>query len=268
MTFCAGCGSPNLDTDPTCRVCGRSLAEEPTAQPTNQPASMVAQPSGVATPSGFERASPAPPGPTTRADDAVPSFLRQQVRSVSPPSSNESTALITEHDLPEWIRQIAVEDARKLAAAKQEESAAAAALGSSMPSHFGRRALPGETLTSGPASSSWLNRKDAVAAAAGSAWDVTGAAPASRPARSPGEIAGNASSTAGKEASTADVMVGEVTPAPAKRSRGTRRAAAVATRDEPRTSPLAGLTGGDRKRLYLIAALVVALVLLLAVTVL
>lgn len=318
MNFCAGCGSPNLDTDANCRVCGRSLSETPTPQPTAtaarptgtgvaspepaaplpsggaEPPPPAARPglnaepvdpgppvspqratppqTGAATLSGFEGVPSPTAEPAARANDSLPSFMRPQTRAATAPPANESASLISEHDLPEWIRQIAADDAKRLAAAQEQEAAAAAALGSSMPSHLGRRPLPGETPTAGPASSSWLNRRDVVAGAAGAAWDVTGASAPSRPVVFPVEEAAHAqlSSPSSAVPAVEDVVVAEaIQAAPSKRRRrGPSVEKAAPTVGETRAKPRERVTGGDRTRLYLVAAIVVALVFALGMAVL
>jgi len=159
--------------------------------------------------------------------------MRPAGRAVTAVAATESASLISEHDLVDWIRQIAADDTRKLAEAQVQTAAAAPAPGSSMPSHFGRRALPGEPLTSGPASSSWLSSKDAVAGEAESAWDVTGVAPPSR-----------------------TVIVPDAVPA-----QPTASAEARPTRTD-------GVARGNPRQVYLVAAIIVAVLFMVAMTVL
>ena len=197
--------------------------------------------------------------------------MRPAARAATASAATESTSLISEHDLPEWIRQIAADDAKKLIEAQAHEEAAAVESGSSMPSHFGRRALPGETLTSGPASSSWLSRRDAVAGAAESAWDLTGAPPA-RPIAASADLAPPVATAApvGTSRDAVDVVVTDAVVAPSKRRR--LRAASVekpvSLSTEPRGNPLQGLTRGDPKRLYLILAIAVLLLAVVAMSLL
>lgn len=315
MPFCAGCGSPNLDSDATCRVCGRSLTGDPTPPPMSsaaQPADHIsataehapnpsptatavadapAAPScwprqtgalakpdrsaptvsvtlpstGVATPSGFESV-PAPyHQPNARPADDLPSFLRPAARAATVAASNESTSLISEHDLPDWIRQIAADDARKLAEAQVQEATGVGAVGSSMPSHFGRRVLPGETLTSGPALSSWLSRKDAVAGAAESAWDVTGAPPPSRSVTVPHAMPAQAAIPSEAMPMVTDVVVAETVSAPSwRRRRGSAEEKSVGTLRKAHPTPPQGAARGNPTRVYLLAAIVVALLIAVA----
>ena len=188
---------------------------------------------------------------------------------MTPPAANESTSLISEHDLPEWIRQIAAEDARKLAEAQVQESEAKVAASSSMPSHLGRRVLPGETLTGSPASSTWLNRKDAVAGAAGAAWDVTGATPPARSAGTPVEtyVPTQVATPAAGPPEATDVVVAESVVAPSKRRRRGSTVEQAVSIKAGAGKPLGGLSG-DRRRQYLVAAIVLALLVALAMTVL
>lgn len=318
MTFCAGCGSPNLDTDATCRVCGRSLTSDPappsaasgasqidqgssSAAPASSqtssatavadlPDAMMGWPSragapvepdrtfaaptvtrpttGVATPSGFESVPSAHRDPQALPPDDLPAFMRPAARSVAAPP-NESASLISEHDLPEWIRQIAADDARKLAEAQVQEAASVPASGSSMPSHFGRRALPGETLTSGPASSSWLSRKDAVAGAAESAWDVTGAAPPTRRTMFPDTVPSHSTAPSEAPPVATDVVVADTVAAPSRRRRrGSSDERVIATAQEARSAPSDGATRGNQRRAYLAAAIVLVLVLIVALSIL
>lgn len=317
MNFCADCGSPNLDTDAACRVCGRSLSSDPTPRPavtTDFPSDQVAAapehavppprlatavagspavPSawsrrteasaglgagaslpttrprtGVASPSGFSSASAPHAQPSARPDGGLPSFMRPQVRPATPSSADESTSLISEHDLPDWIRQLAADDAKKLAESQVEEATTAGKAASSLPSHLGRRALPRETLTSGSASTSWLVRRDAVAGAAEAEWDVTGKPQPSRPVGVPADVA-EPTPSPHHRMDTADIGATTSTPAPPLgRRRGRAGEKAVAAPREGRTHPLQRRSGGSSTRLYLIVAIVVALAFALAMTVL
>lgn len=321
MNFCPGCGSANLDTDAACRVCGRSLREDATAQPvatatqsgtdqslstaeagpaapggsTGWPAqagapvaqdrvvssAMPSRPAtGAATPSGFESA---PPPTQARSEGTLPSFMRSEARSTTSQAAVETASLISENDLPDWIKQIAADDARKAAAARVTEEGPGVA-GSSLPHHLGRRSLPGETLTGGPASSSWLNRRDAVAGAASSAWDAT-TPPAARPVHGVIPAQPPMAQTMPLAAETADGLslipgASETDAVPVtveKPSRHRRRGAEKSASTEARIvdSPAAetsakpsrglatGFAGADQKRLLLMAAVAVAVVVLL-----
>lgn len=319
MTFCAGCGSPNLDTDATCRVCARSLTGDPTPQPAASPAPPIdrvptsaepspapastatavadapAAPAGwtghtrapsepersiasqsntlpasaVATPSGFESLPAARHEPDMRPANEIPSFLRPTARPSTAAPSNESASLISEHDLPDWIRQIAADDARKLAEAQVQEAASVPAAGSSMPSHFGRRALPGETHTSGPAMSSWLSRKNAVAGAAESAWDVTGAAPPSRPVMFPDAMPARPTAPSDAPPVATDVVVAETVTAPSRRRRrGSTDETAVTVPREAIPTPSESTGRGNATRVYLLAAIVLVILVAAAMTIL
>lgn len=321
MNFCPGCGSANLDTDAACRVCGRGLHEEATAQPaasaapagafqpravaatdtgtqggpsgwpaqTGAPAEqdrvITTAPSsrpttGTATPLGFESAPTANPA---RSDGALPSFMRPAARGATAQPAVETTSLISENDLPDWIRQIAADDARKAAAALTTEEGPGGVAGSSLPNHLGRRSLPGETITGGPASSSWLNRRDAVAGAASSAWDATTPTPARpvgvvAPAQPAVSQAGSAATADGLSllpgATETDAVPVAADKPGKRRRRGARTsvAAETSTVDAPDTlgaaKPSRGLASGsagsDQRRLLLMVAAAVAVVLLLA----
>jgi len=183
--------------------------------------------------------------------------------------SNESASLISEHDLPDWIRQIAADDARKLAEAQVQEAASVPAAGSSMPSHFGRRALPGETLTSGPASSSWLSRKNAVAGAAESAWDVTAAAPPSRPVTFPDAMPAQPTAPSDAPPVATGVVVAETVTAPSRRRRrGTSEERVVETPKETRPTRTENAARGNSRQVYLVAAIVVAVLIMVAMNIL
>jgi hypothetical protein len=146
------------------------------------------------------------------------------------------------------------------------------AAGSSMPSHLGRRALPGETLTSGPASSSWLSRKDAVAGAAESAWDVTGAPQPSRSKTLPDAEPPMPAAPADVAHVVADVVVAEtVVEAAAAPSRRRRRGLADGKTDESTKEARPSSVGnspGNARRVYLLAAIVVALLAAVAMMIL
>jgi len=194
--------------------------------------------------------------------------MRPAARAATAAPTNESASLISEHDLPEWIRQIAADDARKLAEAQVQEASTVVATGSSMSSHFGRRALPGETLTIGSASASWLSRKDAVAGAAESAWDVTGATPPSRPVMFPDTVPAHPTTPSDASPVATDVVVAETVTAPSRRRRRGSSEETAAASPEARPTRTEDAARGNPGRVYLLAAIVVALLIAVALMIL
>jgi hypothetical protein len=117
------------------------------------------QPADVAAPPFTAKPSPGP----------VPEWLRAtgtQTASPSPAEVTDTSGFITENDLPDWIRQIAVADAAKKVeeqkrAAEEELAAGAEATGK-------KAVMPGEDARAPQATNPWLTRREGGAAA--SAW--------------------------------------------------------------------------------------------------
>lgn len=178
LVICELCGTSNNELDTECRVCGQPLAvavaaaapvaveiaAAPMVEPPPAPAphlqmSAFAQDVSTGAPPMFGETQPEEPvAPAASPDAYVPAFLQAERRAQQPPPT-EASGLISANDLPDWIKQIAAQDAAKEAA--QVEQAAAAAAAESF-SSIQRRQLPGETIGSGP-QTNWLTKSGAGA---------------------------------------------------------------------------------------------------------
>jgi hypothetical protein len=189
LVICELCGTGNSELDTECRVCGQQLAvavgaaqaqAEPAAVP--PPASDIASVPAHLQMSTFAQdvSTGAPPmfgnsaieepvTPPPSPDAYVPAFLQVERRTQVPDA--ETTGLITANDLPDWIKQIAEQDAAKEAAQVEQAAAHADNFAS-----IQRRQLPGETLGSGP-QTNWLT-KTAGAADSSEHWSSAEAASA------------------------------------------------------------------------------------------
>jgi hypothetical protein len=176
LVICELCGSANIDSDVECRVCGHPL---PTTDANSDQVSASAPvtnsvfapppPADIATiPSHLQMSAfaqdvstGAPPmfgsGSGTDveslpAEAPAPSFMQNERRMPAP--EPETTGLISASDLPQWIRQIAEQDAAK---AEAETQAHAAAVQHEHPASLHRRYMPGETVGAGP-TTNWLSK--------------------------------------------------------------------------------------------------------------
>ena len=171
LVVCELCGSRNGEHDTECRVCGQALtvaelapvavAVVPAEAVVNtEPAaphlqmSTFAQDVSTGTPPMFNASRPVEESsdPAGSADSYVPAFLNSERRS--PSADPETAGLVSANDLPDWIRQIAEQDAAKAAEAAKLDTQTA--LGDHVAS-IQRKSLPGETVGSGPRTN-WLSK--------------------------------------------------------------------------------------------------------------
>jgi hypothetical protein len=111
--------------------------------------SAVAQPVEASAPPMLHgSAEPEPVSTGPEPGSAVPSFMLTGNRTSTP--APEPVQLISANDLPDWIKQIAAEDAAKAEAESQSAQAEA-------PATIVKKALPGETQVAG-SSTAWLSR--------------------------------------------------------------------------------------------------------------
>jgi len=188
LVICELCGTDNNDQDAECRVCGQPLpvavaaasvqiqsaALPPPYEPASAPAhlqmSAFAKDVSTGAPPMFgETTQQEPVAPPTSPDSYVPAFLQGERRTQQP--DPEATGLISASDLPDWIKQIAAQDAAKEAEQVEQAAAQADSFNS-----IQRRQLPGETLGSGPRTN-WLT-KAAGSADASEHWSSAEAASA------------------------------------------------------------------------------------------
>jgi len=162
LVVCELCGSRNGEHDTECRVCGQALtvAEMAPVAVAVVPAEAVAntelaaphlqmstfaQDVSTGTPPMFNASAPVEESsdPAGSADSYVPAFLNSERRS--PTADPETAGLVSANDLPDWIRQIAEQDAAKAAEAAKLDTQTA--LGDHVAS-IQRKSLPGETVGS------------------------------------------------------------------------------------------------------------------------
>jgi hypothetical protein len=109
---------------------------------------------------------PLPPVPTADLPSAMPDWLKTRGAAQDPvvqePDATDTSSFISENDLPEWIRQIAVADAAKKAEEVRLAAEAASVADADAPK---RTILPGDASLSAPAANPWLSRRDSNAAA-------------------------------------------------------------------------------------------------------
>ncbi|MGI8476784.1 MAG: hypothetical protein ACR2OO_10485 [Thermomicrobiales bacterium] len=132
---------------------------------------------------------------------------------IAPPSAAaaDTSTFIAETDLPDWIRQLAAADAKKVEderlAALAAEKAAAPPAPAAGDASSRRTPLPGEIETGGPGSSPWLVRRDRpTAERPRAAWGAQADSPAAAnagPGTPSAEVAARADTAAGAEAGPA-----------------------------------------------------------------
>jgi hypothetical protein len=180
LIICELCGSANAETETECRVCGHNLqaATLPAAASIPDPIHTFAPPEPAdiaAIPSHLQMSAfaqdvstGAPPmfgasssqegeaHQTTPPPQQAPSFMQAERRQIP---ESDSPGLISASDLPDWIKQIAADDAAR---AEAEIQTQAAAVQADHPATIQRRQLPGETVGSGP-TTTWLSKSGAAA---------------------------------------------------------------------------------------------------------
>jgi hypothetical protein len=188
LVICELCGTGNNEMETECRVCGQPLPVAVAAAPVQAPPVAPPPPADIATVpahlqmSAFAQdvSTGAPPmfgetapqeeeAPPPSPDSYVPAFLQGERHTVQP--DPEATGLISANDLPDWIKQIAAQDAAKEAAQVEQAAAHADNFNS-----IQRRQLPGETIGTGP-QTNWLT-KTAGGADASEHWSSAEAASA------------------------------------------------------------------------------------------
>jgi hypothetical protein len=228
-------------------------------RPAKAPADATTVASPVRTADGIEVSS-RPPLSIPNDAGALPAMGNSDVptaeSAVTNPSAagptvtsdpSDTSSFISENDLPEWIRQLAAADeAKKAEELRLAAETARAELKTAAADGRRRRLLPGETEDAGPATSPWLARRD-------------------RP-ESPQQIAADSWGTAASRETPAAVDRGTEAPAAVD---PVPELSAETVQDLMHQQPMAAAakTNPDTLRLILLAAAVLAIVALIAFTV-